>query len=413
MGTPAATGRTRQDNMGHIYGDNMKIGIISEYFPQSDNLEIRGGIEARTYYLSKNLARTHDVVVIAARENGNGAEDEVQGVHVLRVGKSKEYTQAGSLFERLNFMRDATEIGKTQDFDLVEGTNFLSYPIAWKIGASLRIPCVITYHDVWINRWMQNIGFSGIFGEVLERYTRAKVWDLIVAVSNYTRDNLQNQHFKADHIATIYNGIDVLSYQQIQAGRYTAPTICTVARLVKYKRIDLLISALALVKEQIPDVVLKIVGSGPEEANLRCLVQKLDLQDAVEFLGFVKNHDDVKQILAASDVFTLPSTVEGFGIVVIEALASGTPYVASDIPPIREITGGGKGGQLFRPNDVADLAEKLIAMLEDEGSRKKALRGVDEHIRKYDWATLASEVERWYRVLMDENRIFQDRIPAC
>ncbi|MDD3932227.1 MAG: glycosyltransferase family 4 protein [Methanoculleus sp.] len=399
--------------MDRKFGDSMKIGIISEYFPQSENLEIRGGIEARTYHLSRNLARSHDVVVIAARENGNGTEDEVQGVQVLRVGRSKEYTQTGSLSERLNFIRDAVEIGKKQDFDIVEGTNFLSYPVAWKIGASLGIPRVITYHDVWINRWMQNIGFSGIFGEVLERYTRAKVWDLIVAVSNYTRDNLQNQHFKADHIVTIYNGIDIPSYRQIQAGRYAAPTICTVARLVKYKRIDLLISALALVKEQIPDVVLKIVGSGPEEANLRSLVQKLDLQDAVEFLGFVKSHDDVKRILAASDVFTLSSTVEGFGIVVIEALASGTPYVASDIPPIREITEGGKGGQLFRPNDATDLAEKLIAMLEDEGSRRKAVQGIDEHIRRYDWATLAGEVEQWYWVLMDENRILQDRVPAC
>lgn len=398
---------------GHTRGDNMKIGIISEYFPKSENLEIRGGIEARTYHLSRNLARSHEVVVIAAREDGVGAVDEVEGVQVLRTGRSKNYTQAGSLSERLSFMRDAVELGKQQDLDIIEGTNFLSYPVAWKIGTSLGIPCVITYHDVWINRWIQNIGLSGVLGEVLERYTRAKSWDLIIAVSNYTRDNLQNRHFKAENMATIYNGIDIPSYRQIRAEPYAAPTICTVARLVRYKRIDLLISALPLVKKEIPDVMLKIIGSGPEEENLRDLVRKMDLQKHVEFMGFVEHHDDVKRILSASDVFALPSTVEGFGIVVIEALASGTPYVASDIPPIREITEGGKGGRLFRPNNVAELAEGLIELLGDKGRCRETLQGIEEHIRRYDWATLAGEVEQWYRVLADEDRLLQDRVPAC
>jgi len=99
--------------------------------------------------------------------------------------------------------------------------------------------------------------------------------------------------------------------------------------------------------------------TGPEEVNLKKLVNKLNLRANVEFLGFIENHDDVIRQLKASDVFALPSIVEGFGMVVIEAMAAGIPYVASDIPPIREVTSKGIGGLLFEPTNCEDLALKL------------------------------------------------------
>ena len=380
----------------------MDIGIISEYFPKSEKLELRGGAEARAFHIAKNLAKkkNNEVTVITSREYGTKRDDEILGMKVFRVGKSRKYSQAGSVIERFTFIKEAIKIGKQQDFDIVEGANFLSYPAAWKIGEHLDIPKVITYHDVWIGKWIKNIGISGIFGEVLERYTLSKKWNLIIANSNYTKENLRHAGLDLNNIITIRNGVDLAKYRNIKVEKFEEPTICAISRLVKYKRVDDLIKAVNIIKKDIPNIKLKIIGTGPEEANLKKLVSKLNLGDNIEFLVFVENHDDVIRILKASHVFALPSIVEGFGMVVIEAMAAGIPYVASDIPPIRETTNSGIGGLLFEPVNSEDLALKIQELLRDESLRKTLMKDVNKHIKEYDWSIIAHEVESLYEKLI-------------
>ena len=96
-----------------------------------------------------------------------------------------------------------------------------------------------------------------------------------------------------------------------------------------------------------------------------------------------------------SHVFVLPSIVEGFGMVVLEAMACKVPYVASSIPPIKEITQNGKGGFLFKPQDVNDCAEKIDTAL----SSKK--HGYDLVSREYNWEGLGKELEEVYGRLID------------
>jgi len=380
----------------------MNIGIISEYFPKSEKLEIRGGAEARTFHIAKNLAKNNDITVITSREFGTKREDEILGINVFRVGRSREYTQAGSFLGRSTFITDAIKVGRRQDFDIVEGTNFLSYPVAWKIGEHFDIQKVITYHDVWIGKWIKNIGVSGIAGEFLERYTLSKKWNLIVANSNYTKENLKRVGLDSNNVITIPNGVDLEKYRNIEAEKFEEPTICTISRLVKYKRVDNLIKAVEIIKKEIADIKLKIIGTGPEEANLKKLVSNLSLRENVEFVGFVEDHDDVIRILKASYVFALPSIVEGFGMVVIEAMAAGIPYVASDIPPIREATNNGIGGLLCKPANCEDLALKLKMLLKDDSLRAKVMKDGNRHVENYDWTKLSCEVEKWYEKLINQ-----------
>ncbi len=374
----------------------MHIGIISEYFPQSEKVEIRGGAEARTFHIAKHLVRNHEVTVITSREEGTQDAD-ILGMRVLRVGRSRRYSQSGSFVERASFMREAIREGKKQDFDVVEGTNFLSYPPAWKIGEHLGVPKVMTYHDVWLNRWVKNIGVAGVLGEVLERYALSKDWDLVFANSDYTKDNLERVGV-ASKIVTVPNGVDLERYRSIEAEKFEEPTVCTVSRLVKYKRVEDLIRAVGVVKGDVPEVRLKIVGSGPEEERLRELVEELGLSDSVEFLGFVEDHDDVVRLLKASHVFALPSVVEGFGMVVVEAMAAGIPYVASNIAPVREVTNGGVGGLLFEPMNYQDLADKIKVLL---SSPEGLLNGLEEFVEGYDWKKIADKVEGYYESLRE------------
>ncbi|MGD0954380.1 MAG: glycosyltransferase family 4 protein, partial [Methanotrichaceae archaeon] len=341
----------------------MKIGIISEYFPKNDKVDIRGGAEARAYYLAKNMAQNNDVTVITSREYGTNDRDIIKGIEIYRVGNKKNYCQGGFIKERLSFIKGAIQIGDKLDLDIVEGASFLGYPCAWKIGGSLNIPRVITYHDVWIGRWIKNIGVSGIYGEALERCMLSRKWNLIIANSKYTKDKLQACGINNTRIEIIYNGVDLGEYEHINATKFENPTISIVSRLVKYKHVDDIIKALSILKRSIAKIQLIIIGTGPEDINLKNLVRDLKLERNVSFLGFVEDRRNIIRIMKASHAFVLCSTVEGFGMVIIEAMASGTPYVASNIAPIREITGNGIGGLLYMPTDYQDLALKLKMVL--------------------------------------------------
>ncbi len=122
----------------------------------------------------------------------------------------------------------------------------------------------------------------------------------------------------------------------------------------------------------------------------------------MEFVGKFPEIRDLVRTLKRSHAFALPSTVEGFGIVVIEAMAAGIPYVASDIPPIREATQGGVGGQLFTPLDAHDLAERLGETLEGRADQNDSR--TSQVLDEYDWKNLALAYEIEAQELVDTAR---------
>ena len=371
----------------------MKIGIVTEYFPKSEKAELRGGAEARAFHVAKQLAKKQEVVVIASRERGTPEEDEFLGIKVFRHGKKREYSQKGSLVGRLSFI---VEEEKTlEKFDIVDGYNFISYPVAWRISRRQGIPAIATYHDVWLGKWVKNIGPSGVLGEILERYVLSRKWEKFIAVSGYTRDRLVEVGVKKNRIEIIPSGVDLSLFEEIKTEKYREPTICCIARLVDYKHVDDLIRALELVKNEIPNIKCKIIGSGPEERKLRALVKGLNLRENVEFLGFIKEHRQVIRILKSSHVFCLPSTVEGLGLVVVEAMAAGVPFVVSELPALVETTGR-KGGLFFKPLKYKDLADKLLLVLKDRKVQRALMREGTRQAKKYDWEILVKKIEKVY-----------------
>ncbi|MFC1648861.1 glycosyltransferase family 4 protein [Nanoarchaeota archaeon] len=369
----------------------MKILIITEYFPSSAEVDVRGGVEARAFYIAKELAKKHKVSIITSREPGQKEEARFAGIKVYRVGKERTYTQSGSFTARLNFMFSAMKKGKELKVDIVDGYSFLCYPAAIKIADYHGIPAVATYHDVWVGEWINNIGITGIAGELLERYTLWKNWDHFIAVSNFTKKNLVKVGIPYNDITVVYNGVDLAGFKKLRAKKQDK--ICYVGRLVDYKQVDTLIRALKLTKK----VKLEIIGTGPERPELERLVRELRLQDRVEFRGFVDKHEDVIKALKSAKLFSLPSLVEGFGMVTIEGAATGTPYVNSRIPPTVEITHNGQGGLLFKPGSYKDLAENLNKLLSSKRLYEKKQKEAIELAESYDWRKLAKQVEEVYK----------------
>lgn len=369
----------------------MDIAIASEYFPRKGGGKARGGVEYRAYYVARELSKMHDVTVYTVHEEGQPDPESFDGFNVEYVGPQASYTHASNILKRLLFMCNLAAKMRRANHDLSDAYSFMAYPAGYHSKSGKKI---VTYHDVWKGRWRQVMGPVGVFGEPLEGYVLSRGWDRFIAVSEYTRKNLVEAGVQEDRISVVHNGVDFKELSMINEKKRGAPTISVVARLVHYKRVGDAITALYNLKSEFPGLRLEIVGTGPMRQSLERKAEKLGVRDSVVFHGFVESHLDVLRIVAASHAFVLPSIVEGFGITVLEAMGVGVPYAASDIPPVREATQGGRGGLLYAPGDPQALTESLRQVL--EGGVKADPRFVED---EYDWKNIAVKVAQVYRDL--------------
>ncbi len=144
------------------------------------------------------------------------------------------------------------------------------------------------------------------------------------------------------------------------AGR---PLVVAVSRLHRQKGLKYLLRAVPLIREEVPAVKVVVAGGGPLESRLTSEVRRLRIGESVALLGERK---DVREVLAAADVFVLPSLWEGLPYVLIEAAALGKPIVATDIDGVREVVRSGETGVLVPPRDPGRLAAALILLLRDQ-----------------------------------------------
>ncbi len=150
--------------------------------------------------------------------------------------------------------------------------------------------------------------------------------------------------------------------------RAARPTLLFVGRLAAVKGVPVLFDALATVIQQHPDVLLRLVGDGPERQKLEATAADLGLQDHVEFCGY-KSQAEVAEALSTTDVFVLPSFAEGVPVVLMEAMASQVPVITSKIAGVPELVEDGVSGLLLPPGAVGPLADALNTLLGDADMR--------------------------------------------
>jgi glycosyltransferase involved in cell wall biosynthesis len=346
---------------------HMKILIITEFFPQ-DTTAMSGGVEARAFHIVNELQRF--------------------GHNVAVVSRTRSYIAATplSLFPRLWYQLEAIVKGFRFKADVVEGSNFVSYLPAFITARLTNARAISWFADVYGKTWFSTMSWPvALSGYLLEWISLKLPWDRVIAMSEVTRHKLINAGIPEAKIAVVYGGVDLTLIEALKAHKYDKPTICTAARLVPYKHIDDLIQALAIVQQTIPEAQLMILGDGPEKLRLHKLSNNITIDNSVHFLGSLPQ-EDVWRTMKRSHVFCLPSTVEGFGLVTIEAMACGLPFVNTDIPVNREITQNGKGGYLYEPRNVRQLADLLLKTLNtQQPSASQAL------IKKYTWSKICQD----------------------
>ena len=201
----------------------------------------------------------------------------------------------------------------------------------------------------------------------------------------------------------IPNGVNLRAFTPVPGGATDAPFILYTGFLIPRKGVRYLVDALALLPSRLAHVRLVIVGEGPEEANLRRQVADLGLEPRVEFAGF-QPQSVVADWMQRAQLFVLPSLEEGQGVVMLEALASGTPVIASDVDGIREVVTP-EVGRRVPPADPPALAAALTDLLSDPAQRAAmaaaARRRAEIH---YDWDVIARRFLTRYAVLAQGGR---------
>jgi phosphatidylinositol alpha-mannosyltransferase len=219
-----------------------------------------------------------------------------------------------------------------------------------------------------------------------------------IAVSDLAR-RWQMEALGSDAVE-IPNGVDVASFASAPLLKgYPRPSK-TVLFLGRYdeprKGMAVLLDALPTLVERFPGLQLLIVGRGNED-ELRAKVG--GLAGHLRFLGMVDDADKASAMRSA-DVYCAPNTGgESFGIVLVEAMAAGTPVVASDLHAFRRVLCEGEAGRLVAVEDGAELAEGLIAVLENDPLAKRYAAAGAAAVRRYDWSVVASQVMQVYETV--------------
>ena len=232
---------------------------------------------------------------------------------------------------------------------------------------------------------------------LLER-RNARRAPLVLSTSHYCIDRIRDHYgVPAERLALVPEGIDLELWQpsadpaelaQLDARREPFTVLC-VARQYPRKRIVDLIDAFAMVIAREPRARLVVIGDGPEHTPLVQRVQERGLEGCVQLLGALPDDSEVRAWYGRASVFCLPSEQEGFGIVFLEAMASGLPVVSTTAAAIPEVVPDGEAGLLVPPRDPAALAQALLRLLQDPLLRARFRDAGRHHATRYSWERVA------------------------
>jgi D-inositol-3-phosphate glycosyltransferase len=300
--------------------------------------------------------------------------------------------------------RDYIERTST-DYGLLHANYWVSGAVGHRLKHELDLPLVTTFHT--LDRVKAEVGLAD--GVALRPRVEAEVVrcaDLVVASTSEEHDQLV-RYYGADpeRVEIIAPGVDHHVFQpgdRVAARRHLGigcnPVVLFVGRIQPLKGADVAVRALAELGD--PSAELVIVGgpSGPdgarEEAALHALVEELGIADRVRFVA-PQPHDELVSWYRAADVCVVPSHTESFGLVALEAAASGTPVVAANVGGLRSLVAHGETGYLVDtrdPGDWSDAIGRVLAVDDPTPMRERATA----RSARFGWGIAAARLRRHY-----------------
>src|SRR5215211_1681018 len=384
----------------------MRALILSWEYPPL----IEGGLARHVRKLSENLvAQGTEVHVLARGREESPAEEELEGVVVHRVREPERPRDLGEFvtwIERMNadMLAVGVEVGDREQFDVVHGHDWLVASAGDHLAKRFRCPLVVTIHATEYGRhqgWVDKHPQSYIDG--VERWMANRA-ERVVTCSSYMREHVADIYgLEESRIAVIPNGIDpseLIPVDDLDALRshFAKPEerlVLLVGRLVYEKGFQLALEALPGLIERVGNVRYLVAGSGTAEGELREQAGELGLDEHGTFLGWIGD-DVLHSLYRIADLTVVPSIYEPFGLVALEAMASGCPCLVADTGGLREVVPNEDVGLRFRSRDPVSLGQMAERLLTDVELRDRLVAEASEHVLSFDWADVARQVARIY-----------------
>jgi len=388
-----------------------RVLILSWEYPPV----IEGGLARHVRKLAEALVRQGMSVDVLTRGVGRegSAEpcvQEIRGVSVHRVREPswpRELNRFVAWVAQMNqdMLAAGEMLAQEHAYDLVHGHDWLVGKASAKLADRLGVPYVTTIHATEHGRhqgWVDKPPQSQI--HAIERWMARRA-DAVIVCSYYMRGHVADI-FDIDErsVAVIPNGVDPTELRatgDLEALRreFAAPhekLVLLVGRLVYEKGFQLALDALPDVIEQVGNVRFLVAGSGTHEQELKAQAKRLGLSDHGTFLGWIGD-DALHSLYRIADLCVVPSIYEPFGLVALEAMASGCPCIVADTGGLREVVPRGERvGLRFNGGDAEHLGVMIERLLIDDALRDRLVTEASEHVLRFDWDDIAARTRGIY-----------------
>ena len=372
------------------------FALCWEYPPR-----IIGGLARHVEGLSRGLAALgHEVHVITLDFPGAPYEEQEGSLYIHRVPVSVPAPSFHSWVLLFNHFFEKRAGQLAHEFgppDVLHIHDWLTVPAGVGAKHLLRTPLVMTFHSTEASRSSNSPSAESAMVEGLEWWGSFEA-ARVIAVSGWMRSEILSRlKTPGDKVEQIPNAVEPLKF----AGPVDAKTararwnvgegqrmITAVGRLTKQKGFDDLIRAYPAIRSAVPGARLVIVGDGHMRAELESIAEREHVRDGTTFAGFVSDNELVTA-LRSSDVVVVPSHFEPFGIIALEAMASGVPLVVSRVGGLAEIVEDSVDGIEVEPNSPSAIAAATVRVLSDsELAARLSTRGL-EKAKSYSWENVA------------------------
>jgi len=380
---------------------NLKICFVTPNY-----LPAVGGTEVAIHEIGKRLVeKGYDITLITRVFGVSDVSEHTDGIEIYRfAGKSGKI---GFIITQLKILKKIKELDKTKNFDILH--QFHVFALG---GASVFAQKILK--KPLVTSLMGGDTYNPFKNPIAKIFNPYMSWimnnsDVVTSPCNELIHHAKNQGLKKDAVV-IPHGVDL---DDFNPNKYSKDIIhknfgilndetmvLSLQRLHKLKSVEYLINAIPGVTKKSPNVKFIIVGEGPQKKELEELVKKGDIEDNVIFTGFVPHGEKLLLLLSSCDIFAFHSNYESFGIVLVEAMASGKPVISTDVGAIPEIVDDGKTGIIVPPRDPKALANAILKLVRDKDLRiKMGIEGRKKAEREYNWDRIVEMYEGIYESL--------------
>lgn len=385
----------------------MRILVVSDvYFPRVN------GVSTSIQTFNQELRKLGHDITLLAPDYGTAAPDETG---IVRIPSRHLIVDPEDRMMRYGKILGLAAGLKKQSFDILHiQTPFIAHYAGIKLARMLNIPVLETYHTLFEEYLFHYLPFlpRQALRFAARRFTRSQCNDVdaVVVPSNPMLEVL-HRHGVTNRIEIIPTGMQMERFNGGDSVRFRAkygippnrPTLLHVGRIAHEKNIDFLVHMLANVRAAVPDVLLIIAGEGPALAHLRQLVDRLGLRRNVLFVGYLSRADALLDCYRAGDVFVFASRTETQGLVLLEAMALGTPVVSTAVMGTKDILKPGKGA-LVAGDNLPDFSDKVVKLLNNSGLRNQLGEEAKEYAATWSAPALAEKMQELYINLVEKRK---------